>query len=133
VIKALVKALIPTYPKKTGPLYIVEAAGGELLAAFDGGESIPARAKSNNLKSTSNRLLNFIKKAVLLSRKRKPAKPRSIALILAKETQLQPPQRKMSPLGRLIMASIVHEINNPVSFYLRQLEPHAEIYTKDRA
>src|SRR5919202_1677673 len=74
--------------------YIVEAAGGELLEAFDA--VVSQYQQESEIEQTQAQLLH---------------------------------REKMSSLGAL-MASIVHEINNPVSFIYGNLS-HAEIYIQD--
>jgi two-component system, NtrC family, sensor kinase len=112
-------------------LSIIAAASGELLQAFDTvvsqyqheseieqievnlrqveiyKESCAARAESEHQTTELNQTLRELKEA---------------------EVQLLHSE-KMSSLGEL-MASIVHEINNPVSFIYGNLS-HVEIYTQD--
>jgi two-component system, NtrC family, sensor kinase len=131
-IKALVQ--VPDAelkPENAHLSYIIAAASGELLQAFDAvvnqyqqeseieqleinlrqvelyQESCDARAESENQTTELNRTLRELKEA---------------------EVQLIHSE-KMSSLGEL-MASIVHEINNPVSFIYGNLS-HVEIYTQD--
>ncbi len=131
-IKALVQ--VPDAelkPENPHLLYIISAASGELLQAFDAvvsqyqqegeieqfevnlrqvelyQESCAARAESENQMIELNQTLRELKEA---------------------QVQLLHSE-KMSSLGEL-MASIVHEINNPVSFIYGNLS-HVEIYTQD--
>jgi len=133
---AQIKALVQVPDAELKPdnphlLYIISAASGELLQAFDAvvsqyqqeseieqleinlrqvelyQESCAARAESENQTTELNQTLRELKEA---------------------QVQLLHSE-KMSSLGEL-MASIVHEINNPVSFIYGNLS-HVEIYTQD--
>ncbi len=131
-IKALVQVpdaeLKPDNPHL---LYIVGAASGELLAAFDAVVSqyqqeseteqfevdirqVELYQESCNARATSESQADELKRT----------------LCELKETQAQLLQsEKMSSLGEL-MASIVHEINNPISFIYGNLS-YVEVYTQD--
>lgn len=131
-IKALVQVpdadLKPDNPHL---LYIVASASGELLAAFDAVVSqyqqesemeqfevdlrqVELYQESCNARATSESQADELKRT----------------LCELKETQAQLLQsEKMSSLGEL-MASIVHEINNPISFIYGNLS-YVEVYTQD--
>ncbi len=131
-IKALVQ--VPDAELKTDNphlLYIVAAASGELLQAFDA-------VVSQYQQESEIEQFEIDLRQVELYQESCAATAASIAkaseldrtLRELKETQAQLfHSEKMSSLGEL-MASIVHEINNPVSFIYGNLS-HVEIYTQD--
>jgi len=112
-------------------LYIVEAAGGELLAAFDAVVSqYQQESEIEQFEIDLKQVELYQESCAATSKAEAQAAQIDRALCELKQTQAQLlHSEKMSSLGAL-MASIVHEINNPVSFIYGNLS-HAEIYTKD--
>ena len=112
-------------------LYIVEAAGGELLAAFDAVVSqYQQESEIEQFEIDLKQVELYQESCAATSKAEAQAAEIDRALCELKQTQAQlMHSEKMSSLGAL-MASIVHEINNPVSFIYGNLS-HAEIYTKD--
>ena len=112
-------------------LYIVEAAGGELLAAFDAVVSqYQQESEIEQFEIDLKQVELYQESCAATSKAEAQAAQIDRALRELKQTQAQLlHSEKMSSLGAL-MASIVHEINNPVSFIYGNLS-HAEIYTKD--
>ncbi len=112
-------------------LYIVEAAGGELLAAFDAVVSqYQQESEIEQFEIDLKQVELYQESCAATSKAEAQAAEIDRALCELKQTQAQlMHSEKMSSLGAL-MASIVHEINNPVSFIYGNLS-HAEIYTQD--
>ncbi|MEG4282477.1 ATP-binding protein [Microcoleus sp. A006_D1] len=112
-------------------LYIVGAAGGELLAAFDAVVSqYQQESEIEQFEIDLKQVELYQESCAATSKAEAQAAQIDRALRELKQTQAQLlHSEKMSSLGAL-MASIVHEINNPVSFIYGNLS-HAEIYTQD--
>ena len=112
-------------------LYIVEAAGGELLEAFDAVVSqYQQESEIEQFEIDLKQVELYQESCAATTKAEAQAAEIDRTLRELKETQAQLlHSEKMSSLGAL-MASIVHEINNPVSFIYGNLS-HAEIYTKD--
>jgi two-component system NtrC family sensor kinase len=131
-IKALVQVpdaeLRPENPEL---LYIVAAAGGELLTAFDAVVSqYQQESEIEQFEIDLKQVELYQESCAATAKAEAQAAQIDRALRELKQTQTQLlHSEKMSSLGAL-MASIVHEINNPVSFIYGNLS-HAEIYTKD--
>nr|WP_293130147.1 ATP-binding protein [Microcoleus sp. bin38.metabat.b11b12b14.051] len=111
--------------------YIVRAAGGDLLAAFDAVVSqYQQESEIEQFEIDLKQVELYQESCAATSKAEAQAAEIDRALRELKQTQAQLlHSEKMSSLGAL-MASIVHEINNPVSFIYGNLS-HAEIYTKD--
>ncbi|MEG5026693.1 ATP-binding protein [Microcoleus sp. AT8-B1] len=112
-------------------LYIVEAAGGDLLEAFDAVVSqYQQESEIEQFEIDLKQVELYQESCAATSKAEAQAAQLDRALCELKQTQAQLlHSEKMSSLGAL-MASIVHEINNPVSFIYGNLS-HAEIYTQD--
>ncbi|MEG4573981.1 ATP-binding protein [Microcoleus sp. N3A4] len=112
-------------------LYIVEAAGGELLEAFDAVVSqYQQESEIEQVEIDLKQVELYQESCAATAKAEAQAAQLDRALCELKQTQAQLlHSEKMSSLGSL-MASIVHEINNPVSFIYGNLS-HAEIYTQD--
>ncbi|MBE9093562.1 ATP-binding protein [Tychonema sp. LEGE 07203] len=112
-------------------LYIVAAAGGELLSAFDAVVSqYQQESEIEQFEIDLKQVELYQESCAATSKAQAQAAEIDRALRELKQTQAQlMHSEKMSSLGAL-MASIVHEINNPVSFIYGNLS-HAEIYTQD--
>jgi signal transduction histidine kinase len=131
-IKALLQVPDPELtPDNPHLQYIVEAAGGELLAAFDAVVSqYQEESEIEQFEIDLKQVELYQESCAATAKAEAHAAQLDCALCELKETQAQLlHSEKMSSLGAL-MASIVHEINNPVSFIYGNLS-HAEIYTKD--
>ncbi|WP_293340846.1 ATP-binding protein [Microcoleus sp. CAWBG58] len=111
--------------------YIIEAAGGELLTAFDAVVSqYQQESEIEQFEIDLKQVELYQESCAATSKAEAQAAQIDRALRELKQTQAQLlHSEKMSSLGAL-MASIVHEINNPVSFIYGNLS-HAEIYTQD--
>ncbi|MCW6051100.1 type IV pili methyl-accepting chemotaxis transducer N-terminal domain-containing protein [Lyngbya sp. CCAP 1446/10] len=111
--------------------YIIEAAGGELPAAFDAVVSqYQQESEIEQFEIDLKQVELYQESCAATSKAEAQAAQIDSALRELKQTQAQLlHSEKMSSLGAL-MASIVHEINNPVSFIYGNLS-HAEIYTQD--
>jgi signal transduction histidine kinase len=111
--------------------YVVEAAAGELLAAFDA--VVTQYQKESEIEQFEIDLKQVeLYRESCAARAKAEAHATELAITLCelKQTQAQLlHSEKMSSLGAL-MASIVHEINNPVSFIYGNLT-HAENYTQN--
>ena len=112
-------------------LYIVEAAGGELLEAFDAVVSqYQQESEIEQFEIDLKQVELYQESCAATTKAEAQAAEIDRTLRELKQTQAQLlHSEKMSSLGAL-MASIVHEINNPVSFIYGNLS-HAEIYTQD--
>ncbi|MEG3895017.1 ATP-binding protein [Microcoleus sp. SVA1_B6] len=112
-------------------LYIVEAAGGKLLEAFDAVVSqYQQESEIEQFEIDLKQVELYQENCAATAKAEAQAAQIDRALCELKQTQAQLlHSEKMSSLGAL-MASIVHEINNPVSFIYGNLI-HAEIYTQD--
>lgn len=131
-IKTIVRLPDPELtPDNPHLLHITKAADGELLAAFD--TVVSQYQQESEIEQFEVNL-----RQVELYQESCAATATSIAkaseldrtLCELKETQAQLlHSEKMSSLGEL-MASIVHEINNPVSFIYGNLS-HVEVYIQD--
>ncbi|MEG4918630.1 MULTISPECIES: ATP-binding protein [unclassified Microcoleus] len=112
-------------------LYIVEAAGGDLLEAFDAVVSqYQQESEIEQFEIDLKQVELYQESCAATSKAEAQAAKLDRALCELKQTQAQLlHSEKMSSLGAL-MASIVHEINNPVSFIYGNLS-HAAIYTQD--
>jgi len=112
-------------------LYIVEAAGGDLLEAFDAVVSqYQQESEIEQFEIDLKQVELYQESCAATSKAEAQATQLDRALCELKQTQAQLlHSEKMSSLGAL-MASIVHEINNPVSFIYGNLS-HAAIYTQD--
>jgi signal transduction histidine kinase len=112
-------------------LYIVEAAGGELLEAFDAVVSqYQQESEIEQFEIELKQVELYQESCAATAKAEAQAAELDRAVGELKQTQAQLLHReKMSSLGAL-MASIVHEINNPVSFIYGNLS-HAEIYIQD--
>ncbi|MEG4498138.1 ATP-binding protein [Microcoleus sp. F10-C6] len=112
-------------------LYIVEAAGGDLLEAFDAVVSqYQQESEIEQFEIDLKQVELYQESCAATAKAEAQAAQLDRALCELKQTQAQLlHSEKMSSLGAL-MASIVHEINNPVSFIYGNLS-HAEIYTQD--
>jgi two-component system, NtrC family, sensor kinase len=112
-------------------LYIVEAASGELLAAFDAVVTqYQHESEIEQLEVDLKQVELYQESCTATAVSKAQAAELDRALCELKQTQAQLlHSEKMSSLGEL-MASIVHEINNPVSFIYGNLN-HAEVYTQD--
>ncbi|MEG4391544.1 ATP-binding protein [Microcoleus sp. BROC3] len=112
-------------------LYIVEAASGELLEAFDAVVSqYQQESEIEQFELDLKQVELYQESCAATAKAEAQAAQLDRALCELKQTQAQLlHSEKMSSLGAL-MASIVHEINNPVSFIYGNLS-HAEIYTQD--
>ncbi|MEG4841177.1 MULTISPECIES: ATP-binding protein [unclassified Microcoleus] len=112
-------------------LYIVEAAGGDLLEAFDAVVSqYQQESEIEQFEIDLKQVELYQESCAATSKAEAQAAQLDRALCELKQTQAQLlHSEKMSSLGAL-MASIVHEINNPVSFIYGNLS-HAAIYTQD--
>ncbi|WP_332945026.1 MULTISPECIES: ATP-binding protein [unclassified Microcoleus] len=131
-IKALVQVPDPELSLENPHLrYIVQAADGELLAAFDAVVSqYQQESEIEQFEIDLKQVELYQESCAATSKAEAQAAQIDRALRELKQTQAQLlHSEKMSSLGAL-MASIVHEINNPVSFIYGNLS-HAEIYTKD--
>ncbi|MEG4486978.1 ATP-binding protein [Microcoleus sp. D2_18a_B4] len=131
-IKALVQ--VPDAELRLGNphlLYIVEAAGGDLLEAFDAVVSqYQQESEIEQFEIDLKQVELYQESCAATSKAEAQAAQLDRALCELKQTQAQLlHSEKMSSLGAL-MASIVHEINNPVSFIYGNLS-HAAIYTQD--
>ena len=131
-----IKALVQVPDGELGPenphlAYIVRAAGGDLLAAFDAVVSqYQEESEIEQFEIDLKQVELYQESCAATSKAEAQAAEIDRALRELKQTQAQLlHSEKMSSLGAL-MASIVHEINNPVSFIYGNLS-HAEIYTKD--
>ena len=111
--------------------YIVEAAGGELLEAFDAVVSqYQQESEIEQFEIDLKQVELYQESCAATAKAEAQAAELDRAVCELKQTQAQLLHReKMSSLGAL-MASIVHEINNPVSFIYGNLS-HAEIYIQD--
>jgi len=111
--------------------YIVEAAGGELLEAFDAVVSqYQQESEIEQFEIDLKQVELYQESCTATAKAEAQAAELDRAVGELKQTQAQLLHReKMSSLGAL-MASIVHEINNPVSFIYGNLS-HAEIYIQD--
>lgn len=111
--------------------YIVEAAGGELLEAFDAVVSqYQAESEIEQFEIDLKQVELYQESCAATAKAESHAAELARTLCELKETQAQLlHSEKMSSLGAL-MASIVHEINNPVSFIYGNLS-HVEVYTQD--
>ena len=131
-IKALVQVpdaeLKPDNPHL---LYIVAAASGELLKAFDAVVSqYQHESEIEQFKIDLRQVELYQESCAATAASIAKASELDRTLRELKETQAQLfHSEKMSSLGEL-MASIVHEINNPVSFIYGNLS-HVEVYTQD--
>ncbi len=112
-------------------LYIVEAAGGDLLEAFDAVVSqYQQESEIEQFEIDLKQVELYEQSCAATAKAEAQAAELDRALCELKQTQSQLlHSEKMSSLGAL-MASIVHEINNPVSFIYGNLS-HAEIYIQD--
>ncbi|MEG4942647.1 ATP-binding protein [Microcoleus sp. F4-D5] len=112
-------------------LYIVEAASGELLEAFDAVVSqYQQESEIEQFEVDLKQVELYQESCAATAKAEAQAAQLDRALCELKQTQAQLlHSEKMSSLGAL-MASIVHEINNPVSFIYGNLS-HAETYTQD--
>ncbi|MEG4206707.1 ATP-binding protein [Microcoleus sp. Pol7_A1] len=112
-------------------LYIVEAAGGDLLEAFDAVVSqYQQESEIEQFEIDLKQVELYQESCAATAKAEAQAAQLDRALCELKQTQAQLlHSEKMSSLGAL-MASIVHEINNPVSFIYGNLS-HAAIYTQD--
>ncbi|MEG4343606.1 ATP-binding protein [Microcoleus sp. A003_D6] len=112
-------------------LYIVEAADGELLEAFDAVVTqYQQESEIEQFEIDLKQVELYQENCAATAKAEAQAAELDRALCELKQTQAQLlHSEKMSSLGAL-MASIVHEINNPVSFIYGNLI-HAEIYTQD--
>jgi two-component system, NtrC family, sensor kinase len=131
-IKALLQVPDPELtPDNPHLQYIVEAASGELLAAFDAVVSqYQEESEIEQFEIDLKQVELYQESCTATAKAETHAAQLDCTLCELKETQAQLlHSEKMSSLGAL-MASIVHEINNPVSFIYGNLS-HAEIYTKD--
>ncbi|MFB8794379.1 MAG: ATP-binding protein [Microcoleus sp.] len=112
-------------------LYIIEAADGDLLKAFDAVVSQYQQESETEQFEVNLRQVELYQEsctATAASIAKASELDRTLGEL--KETQAQLlHSEKMSSLGEL-MASIVHEINNPVSFIYGNLS-HVEVYTQD--
>jgi signal transduction histidine kinase len=131
-----IKALLQVPDARLRPdnphlLYIVEAAGGELLEAFDAVVSqYQQESEIEQFEIDLKQVELYQESCAATAKAEAQAAEIDRALCELKQTQAQLlHSEKMSSLGAL-MASIVHEINNPVSFIYGNLS-HAEIYTQD--
>ncbi|MEG4506504.1 ATP-binding protein [Microcoleus sp. F6_B4] len=111
--------------------YIVEAAGGDLLEAFDAVVSqYQQESEIEQFEIDLKQVELYQESCAATAKAEAQAAEIERAVGELKQTQAQLLHReKMSSLGAL-MASIVHEINNPVSFIYGNLS-HAEIYIQD--
>lgn len=112
-------------------LYIIAAASGELLQAFDAVVSQYQQESEIEQLEVNLRQVELYQESCA-ARAESEAQTTELNQTLRelKEAQVQLfHSEKMSSLGEL-MASIVHEINNPVSFIYGNLS-HVEIYTQD--
>jgi len=111
--------------------YIIAAAGDELLAAFDAVVSqYQQESEIEQFEIDLKQVELYQESCAATSKAEAQAAEIDRALRELKETQAQlMHSEKMSSIGAL-MASIVHEINNPVSFIYGNLS-HASIYTQD--
>ncbi|EGK85893.1 histidine kinase [Microcoleus vaginatus PCC 9802] len=118
-------------PENPHLLYIVEAAGGELLEAFDAVVSqYQQESEIEQFEIDLKQVELYQESCAATAKAEAQAAEIDRALYELKQTQAQLlHSEKMSSLGAL-MASIVHEINNPVSFIYGNLS-HAAIYTQD--
>ncbi|MGL5059300.1 MAG: ATP-binding protein [Microcoleus sp.] len=111
--------------------YVIEAASGELLAAFDAVVSqYQYESEIEQFEIDLKQVELYQESCAATATAESQAAELTKALCELKETQAQLlHSEKMSSLGAL-MASIAHEINNPVSFIYGNLS-HAEVYTQD--
>jgi two-component system, NtrC family, sensor kinase len=112
-------------------IYIVEAASGKLLAAFDAVvNQYQHESEIEQFEIDLKQVELYQESCTATAVSEAQAAELNRALYELKEAQSQLLHKeKMSSLGEL-MASIVHEINNPVSFIYGNLS-HAEIYIQD--
>ena len=112
-------------------LYIVAAASDELLQAFDAVVSqYQLESETEQFEVNLRQFELYQESCTATAASIAKASELDRTLGELKETQAQLlHSEKMSSLGEL-MASIVHEINNPVSFIYGNLS-HVEIYTQD--
>jgi two-component system, NtrC family, sensor kinase len=112
-------------------LYIVAAASDELLQAFDAVVSqYQLESETEQFEVNLRQFELYQESCTATAASIAKASELDRTLCELKETQAQLlHSEKMSSLGEL-MASIVHEINNPVSFIYGNLS-HVEIYTQD--
>ncbi len=112
-------------------LYIVRAAGGELLSAFDAVVSqYQQESEIEQFEIDLKQVELYQESCAAASKAEAQAAEIDRALCELKKTQAKlMHSEKMSSLGSL-MASIGHEINNPVSFIYGNLS-HVKIYTED--
>jgi C4-dicarboxylate-specific signal transduction histidine kinase len=111
--------------------YIIAAAGDELLAAFDAVVSqYQQESEIEQFEIDLKQVELYQESCAATSKAETQAAEIDRALRELKQTQAQlMHSEKMSSIGAL-MASIVHEINNPVSFIYGNLI-HAKTYTAD--
>jgi signal transduction histidine kinase len=131
-IKALVQVPDPELkPDNPHLLYIVAAADGELLKAFDAVVSqYQQESEIEQFEVNLRQVELYQESCAATAASIAKASELERTLCELKETQAQLlHSEKMSSLGEL-MASIVHEINNPVSFIYGNLS-HVEVYTQD--
>ena len=131
-IKALVQ--VPDAelkPDNAHLLYIIAAASGELLQAFDAVVSqYQYESEVEQFEIDIRQVELYQESCAATAASIAKASELDRTLCELKETQAQLlHSEKMSSLGELI-ASIVHEINNPVSFIYGNLS-HVEVYTQD--
>lgn len=131
-IKALVQ--VPDAelkPDNAHLLYIIAAASGELLQAFDAVVSqYQYESEVEQFEIDIRQVELYQESCAATAASIAKASELDRTLCELKETQAQLlHSEKMSSLGEL-MASIVHEINNPVSFIYGNLS-HVEVYTQD--
>lgn len=131
-----IKALVQVPDAELNPnnphlLYIIAAASGELLQAFDAVVSqYQQESEIEQLEINLRQVELYQESCTATAISIAKASELERTLCELKETQVQLlHSEKMSSLGELI-ASIVHEINNPVSFIYGNLS-HVEIYTQD--
>ncbi|MEG3974410.1 ATP-binding protein [Microcoleus sp. herbarium8] len=111
--------------------YIIAAAGDELLAAFDAVVSqYQQESEIEQFEIDFKQIELYKESCAATSKAEAQAAEIDRALRELKQTQAQlMHSEKMSSIGAL-MASIVHEINNPVSF-IHGNSIHAKTYTED--
>lgn len=131
-IKALVQ--VPDAelkPDNAHLLYIMAAASGELLQAFDAVVSqYQYESEVEQFEIDIRQVELYQESCAARAESEAQTTELNQTLCELKETQAQLlHSEKMSSLGEL-MASIVHEINNPVSFIYGNLS-HVEVYTQD--
>ncbi len=131
-IKALVQVpdaeLKPENPHLS---YIIAAASGELLQAFDAVVSqYQQESEMEQLELNLRQVELYQESCAARAESEAQTTELNQTIRQLKEAQVQLlHSEKMSSLGEL-MASIVHEINNPVSFIYGNLS-HVEIYAQD--